>query len=85
MRKKLTFTALAVCFCAASYIGLKSFESSNCISDVQISNIEALVNGESGCNYNNGYKAYKKGQGGAYDCCGVWREMEPNTKEGNCN
>ncbi len=84
MGKSFIFSMIAVCFCIAIYVGLKSVENSKVLSDMEISNVEALVRGESDCHYNNGYTAFKKGSGGAYDCCGIWRDLEPNAKEGKC-
>ena len=52
------------------------------VSALTMNNIEALASGESGdCNYINGYKAFKKASGGAYNCCKVWITREPNTSQ----
>lgn len=82
--KKIVFPTIIVCLCVASYTSFKLSESKNTLSEVQISNVEALVSDESGCHFTNGYRAFKKGGGGGYDCCQVWREKEPNKTE-NCN
>ena len=57
------------------------------LNDVLLSNIQALAQSDinDDCNYTNGYKAFTSKKGGAYDCCQTWRDLAPNTGEGNCS
>lgn len=50
-------------------------------TDLLTQNIEALSNGETSCNYQNGYKAFTNRGGGAYDCCKVWVNKKPILNE----
>ena len=46
-------------------------------------NVEALADDEAGsdCHYVNGYTQFGDRDGGAYDCCAVWRDKRPSSDE----
>jgi hypothetical protein len=86
--KKIIFAAIAAVVGVASYFGYKSIVPSHEFTETQIENIEALANdenvGSSDCHYENGYLAFTGKKGGAYNCCGFWIELRPETGEGLC-
>lgn len=84
MKKKIIFSIGVMASCMA--FGMLHLSSTQSIDEQCISllNIEALTAQEEGCHYTNGYTAFTKKSGGAYDCCNVWVSKAPNTNEGHC-
>ena len=77
MKKKLIILAgslMTLVICATTYFSV------NANSDVSLlmQNVEALAEGESNCNYTNGYTSFTGRSGGGYDCCMVWRDLRPD-------
>jgi hypothetical protein len=88
--KKIFFqAAIAAVVGVAGYFGYNSKAPSHEFTDTEMENIEALaydeVNfGSSDCHFQNGYLAFTGKKGGAYNCCGIWVELRPETSEGLC-
>lgn len=83
-KKTVAKIVLSVIFVCIAVYGVCSYQQSNVVSDLMLANIEALARGESDCHNINGYVAFTRRSGGAYDCCNVWVSRAPNTKEGRC-
>lgn len=76
----LVAVALAVSLLIKDY----AKKPSDMLTNVMMCNVEALAADENKCDYDNGYKAFTKKGGGAYDCCKEWESHKPDTDEGNC-
>ena len=83
--KKIIITVSGLILAASLFVGINTYKNSHSVSDLLLANVEALADGESGsgCHYVNGYKSFSGRSGGAYDCCGVWRDQRPDS--GNCS
>lgn len=85
MKKKIIFAAVAAVMGIGTYVVTQTTKTADSLTELQIVNAEALSDNEKDdCNYNNGYTAFTKSSGGAYDCCKIWVSKAPNTDEGHC-
>ncbi len=85
MNKMMISAAVVVVMGVSVYVGVR-VQQKDAMSDIQMANVEALVNGEGGdCNYTNGYRAFTSKGGGAYDCCKIWVNKAPDKGEGTCH
>lgn len=82
--KKIIFSAGVLSLCIATWVHSSQSVQSMDKQDITLLNVEALTAQEEGCHYTNGYVAFTKNAGGAYDCCQVWVNRAPNTSEGHC-
>lgn len=58
----------------------------NTMSEIAMTNVEALATGENGddCHYVNGYSSFGENPGGSYDCCKIWVNKEPRQENPDC-
>lgn len=76
MKKKLLLAGAVALMAAAAVTGYSVYNKTN-VSDLLNANVEALAHDESDCNYRNGYRSFTSRNGGAYDCCKIWRSHRP--------
>jgi hypothetical protein len=82
MKKNLiSIFAVAAITTAAGWNVMQS-QSDEALSDVALANVEALADESSDCHYNNGYRSFSGSDGGAYDCCQIWRN---GSVSGDCH
>lgn len=79
MKKKNVVVLVLVFICTGTVVGVKNFGKLSKKNSFLQENVEALCDGENEdpCNYKNGYTAFTKKKGGAYDCCRIWVNNAP--------
>ena len=76
MKKFILIAVSAIVAVSAGIFAYLNSESKT--DDLFSANVEALAENEGNdCHYTNGYRAFTKYSGGAYDCCQVWRNYRP--------
>lgn len=83
VKKKLFLAGVVALMAAAAVTGYNAYGKSN-VSELINANVEALAHDENDCNYRNGYRSFTGRNGGAYDCCKVWRSNKP-VKDDHCS